>query len=276
MTKITVLIDNQPHRENPSLEVEHGLSFYIETINEKILIDTGASDRFLHNAGKLGIDIADVDYLILSHAHNDHTGGLACFLQHNNKAKICLSSHINGAGYYSNRRKLMRYISIDYNLVQDNKGRFIFVSDNQQLTPDIRIVSRIPARYSLPQADRTLFAGSAPDSFDHEIAVLIVQGCQTVLLSSCTHMGLLNTLDACAPASPSVFIGGMHLIDSDADNQFETESEYNSIAETIRKLYPDLHIYTGHCTGSSAKCALTRLLPGQFHTFHTGYEWNIP
>ena len=83
MTKITVLIDNQPDPERPSLETEHGLSFYIQTDKSNILLDVGASDKFLNNAGQLGIDIADVDCLVLSHAHNDHTGGVACFLQHN-------------------------------------------------------------------------------------------------------------------------------------------------------------------------------------------------
>lgn len=264
MMRITVLVDNQPHPENLSLDVEHGLSFYIETErHDKILLDVGASDKFLHNANKLGINIADVDYLILSHAHNDHTGGLACFLENNKKAKIYLSSNINGLGVYSNRRKNMRDISIDYSLLQEYRERFIFVSNNMQLTPSVQIICDIPIRYSIPQANRTLFAGKEPDTFNHEIAVL---------LSSCTHLGLLNTLEA-AQTSPTIFIGGMHLIDSDDDNKFETEKEYNTMAETLRVRYPDLQIYTGHCTGSNAQCVLTNLMPKQFHTFYTGYEW---
>lgn len=273
MMKITVLVDNQPHPENLSLDVEHGLSFYIETeCNDKILLDVGASDKFLHNAKRLGVNIADVDYLILSHAHNDHTGGLACFLQNNQKAKIYLSSNINGLGYYSNRRKNMRDISIDYSLLQEYRERFIFVSNNMQLTPSVHVICDIPIRYSLPQANRTLFAGKEPDTFNHEMAVLLKRESQYVLLSSCTHLGLLNTLEA-SQISPTTFIGGMHLIDSDDNNKFETEKEYNSIAETLRTRYPDLQIYTGHCTGCNAQRVLTNLMPKQFHIFHTGFEW---
>ena len=79
-----------PHPEKPSLVAEHGLSFYVETRHEKILLDVGASDKFMRNAHNLGIEIADVDVLVLSHAHKDHTGGLAHFLQNNSKARcIC-------------------------------------------------------------------------------------------------------------------------------------------------------------------------------------------
>lgn len=274
--KIKVLVDNMPHPEKPSLVAEHGLSFYVETRHEKILLDVGASDKFMRNAHNLGIEIADVDVLVLSHAHKDHTGGLAHFLQNNSKAKVYLSANINGSGYYSNRRKDMRDISIDYGLLMANKERFEAVADNIRLSPTVRIIGKIPVSHSLPKADRTLFAGDAPDTFNHEIALLISEGDQTVLMSSCTHLGLLNTLEACAPVVPRVFIGGLHLVDSDEDNCFESDEDYASMAEMINSRYPGIQIYTGHCTGSRAKCVLKSLLPDHFHVFHTGYEWKYP
>lgn len=271
--KIKVLIDNMPHPEKQSLEAEHGLSFYIETGNEKIMLDVGVSEKFMLNARSLGIDIADVDTLILSHAHKDHTGGLACFLQNNSKAKVYVSANVNGSGYYSNRRKDMRNISIDYGLLMANRERFELVAGNIRLSPTVSIIGKIPVIHGLPKADRTLFAGDVPDTFNHEIALLIAEGNKTVLMSSCTHLGLLNTLKVCAPGEPSVFFGGLHLVDSDDDNQFESDADYVSMAEMICSRYPELQIYTGHCTGNNAKCILKSLLPGQFHVFHTGYEW---
>lgn len=265
-----------PHPEKPSLVAEHGLSFYVETGHEKILLDVGASDKFMRNAHNLGIEIADVDVLVLSHAHKDHTGGLAHFLQNNSKAKVYLSANINGSGYYSNRRKDMRDISIDYGLLMDDKERFEPVADNIWLSPAVRIIGKIPVGHSLPKADGTLFAGDSPDTFNHEIALLISEGDQTVLMSSCTHLGLLNTLEACAPVVPRVFIGGLHLVDSDEDNCFESDEDYASMAEMINSRYPGMHIYTGHCTGSRAKCVLKSLLPDHFHVFYTGYEWKYP
>lgn len=75
--KATVLADNIPQGE---LRGEWGLSIYIEYQGRNILLDTGASDLFLRNAGKLGKDIAKADYAVLSHAHYDHADGMRVFL----------------------------------------------------------------------------------------------------------------------------------------------------------------------------------------------------
>ena len=55
---------------------EPALSFYIEDNDCKILFDTGYSDIFLENARKMGINLCDIDCIVLSHGHNDHTCGL--------------------------------------------------------------------------------------------------------------------------------------------------------------------------------------------------------
>ncbi len=72
--KITTLLENKTTCD--ALRCEHGLSLYIETAKHKILFDSGASDAFWENAKALGIDLAQVDIAFLSHAHNDHCGGL--------------------------------------------------------------------------------------------------------------------------------------------------------------------------------------------------------
>ena len=58
---------------------EHGLILYIETNALKILFDVGASELFLENAKKLDVNISDIDYLIISHGHYYHGGGLRMF-----------------------------------------------------------------------------------------------------------------------------------------------------------------------------------------------------
>ena len=94
--KITVLAENSVCKTNSlNVKAENGLSLFIEFDERKILFDTGQSDLFIHNAEKMGIDLSQVDYLVISHGHFDHGGGLKHFLKINKKAKIFL--HINAA-----------------------------------------------------------------------------------------------------------------------------------------------------------------------------------
>ncbi len=71
--KIVNLIENT--KGDKECLFEHGLSFYVETANHKLLVDTGATGAFMENADKLGVDLSQVDTLILSHGHYDHAGG---------------------------------------------------------------------------------------------------------------------------------------------------------------------------------------------------------
>ena len=82
-----VLIDN---KTKDSLIPEWGLSIYIEYEGHKILLDTGASEKFLRNADICGVDISDVEFGVLSHAHYDHSDGMAAFFERNQKASFYL------------------------------------------------------------------------------------------------------------------------------------------------------------------------------------------
>ena len=87
--KITVLAENTVCETNSlNGEAENELSLFIEFDERVILFDTGQSDIFVHNAGKMGIDLSEVDYLVISHGHFDPRGGLRHFLKINKKAKI--------------------------------------------------------------------------------------------------------------------------------------------------------------------------------------------
>ena len=69
-------------------EAAHGLSFYVETDNHKLLFDSSPSELVIRNARKLGVDLTAIDTVILSHGHYDHSGGILPFVEINPRAKI--------------------------------------------------------------------------------------------------------------------------------------------------------------------------------------------
>ncbi len=74
--KITTLVENSVAQSGNPLIGEHGLSFFIETGTNKILFDTGQNLAIANNAKVLGIDLRQIDSVVLSHGKYDHTGGL--------------------------------------------------------------------------------------------------------------------------------------------------------------------------------------------------------
>jgi 7,8-dihydropterin-6-yl-methyl-4-(beta-D-ribofuranosyl)aminobenzene 5'-phosphate synthase len=76
--KLTVLVDDNMS-DCRRLLAEHAF-FYIEDDGKKILFDTGYSDVFIKNAISLGINLLDLDYIVLSHGHYDHTWGLTHYM----------------------------------------------------------------------------------------------------------------------------------------------------------------------------------------------------
>ncbi|MBS3821916.1 MAG: MBL fold metallo-hydrolase [Planctomycetes bacterium] len=72
---ITVLVDETAGRRG--LLAEHGLAFWLALPEGSVLFDTGQGMALRHNAGRLDLDLASVDAVVLSHGHYDHTGHLA-------------------------------------------------------------------------------------------------------------------------------------------------------------------------------------------------------
>jgi 7,8-dihydropterin-6-yl-methyl-4-(beta-D-ribofuranosyl)aminobenzene 5'-phosphate synthase len=102
--KWTVLSDNRTC--NNLLQTEHGLSILLETVKHRILLDTGASDAFIRNAEKMGIDLSTVDYVFISDGHSDHAGGLKHFMEIKTQAKVIVSPDALKGRFFSKRRYL--------------------------------------------------------------------------------------------------------------------------------------------------------------------------
>ncbi len=239
--KITVLTENTPFSEQ--FEAEHGLSLYIETENHKILFDTGQTDLFARNAEKLGIKLEDVDIAILSHGHYDHSGGLNRFLEINSKAPVYLSRfafepHFSG---------LEKYIGLDMDL--QCSDRLVFTDDFLKIDDELTLYSCNDKENLFPCESFGLYAKHddrlIPDDFRHEQYLMINENGKKILISGCSHKGILNITKW---LEPDILVGGFHFMKLDVENNSDADTLSES-AEILNSTGTEF--YTCHCTGTT-------------------------
>ena len=233
--KITVLTENTSKK--PLFEAEHGLSLYIETENHKILFDMGQSNLFLQNAKKLGINLENVDIAVLSHGHYDHGGGLETFLEINQKAKVFVSRHAFEPHYNGSDK----YIGLDINL--KDHPRLTFTGDVFCIDEELCLYTcnDKPKKYPLGSFGlNTMEKGKlSPDDFRHEQYLLITEQGKDVLISGCSHKGIMDIADW---FRPHVLVGGFHF------SKLPLSETLKDFATTLATY--NTEFYTCHCTGT--------------------------
>ena len=272
--KLTVLSENTSVSE--SLESEHGLSIYIETTGHHILFDTGAGCIFKRNAEKLGVDLATVDLLVISHGHYDHGGGLRTFLEVNSRAKIFIHKQAFEA-HYSKRPEGVASIGLDETLLPNE--RFVFCGDQAVIDENIEVFSRVRPKRLYPSCNAMLLMKRGdefvPDDFAHEQNLVIQQDGKTMLIAGCAHKGIVNIVDACKDRLgqyPDYFVGGFHLT-GQRGNQSETPDVVDAIGEYLASM--PARYYTCHCTGKENLQRLKRILGERIRPLSTGDRISI-
>lgn len=217
--RIIVLSDDCCRANNLGLRSEHGLSLYIEHNNQKIIFDTGASDNFINNAQKLGIDISLINKLIISHPHNDHIGGLDYFLKENQIADIYISPYIFKKYYFKFGMFKLKIGDQAYSDIYTNySNRFRFVSSTIKIAKDMFLITGIKGKDENFLIKENL--GYKEDTFDYEITLLIKNNYHLNVVTGCSHAGIKNILDVVQLFSKRIYntempmnvIGGLHLI----------------------------------------------------------------
>lgn len=243
--KLTVLTENTA---SPDFLAEFGLSYLLEHDDMKILFDTGSTDVFKKNAGKLDIDLQTVDMIVLSHGHWDHGNGLK-YLK--NKPLLC------HPGVFIRRYHKNDDVHIGLELSREEleqRFQIILSGTPYKISDKIIFLGEIPRRNAF-ESKSTAFMDEhgKEDYIPDDSALTMVVNDELVVVSGCAHSGICNIIeyarDVTGVKKVNTVIGGFHL-----------KSDDRQTKETIQYL-KDLQIakvLPSHCTQLPALAAFYR------------------
>jgi 7,8-dihydropterin-6-yl-methyl-4-(beta-D-ribofuranosyl)aminobenzene 5'-phosphate synthase len=258
-----------------ALRGEWGLAMHCESKRgsetRHVMIDFGYTPEvLLNNMEILGVDPSVFDAMVLSHGHYDHFGGMVGFLNAHGKAlKKKLPFYVGGEDCFCLRRNaggdfgaLDRKAIVDSSLslmmaaepalIADHgftTGRIGQTSFEHPLQPTKEIVGIFDGFGCFPEAmpAEKNTGDYIADDFDHEIATsYMVKGKGLVVLTSCSHRGVINTVHQAMKAAGTdkvhAVLGGFHIVPPLDD------AYIRRTIEEFKKINPD-HLIVGHCTG---------------------------
>ncbi len=283
--KITVLIENTSIDNFIS---EHGLSFLIEYEDMRILLDAGTTDAFMRNADKMGVDLTNLDFAVLSHGHYDHSGGFEALFERNKNVKVYARKEAFGT-FLSGSGGEIHEIGIPNNVL---KYRERFAEENgaegidgaEEVSGATEVAEGVfliphntPDLYKIGEKSRlyrkegeTVF----PDDFVHEQSLVFDTEKGLIIFNSCSHGGVENIIrevkEACRK-KVYAYVGGFHM-KGKANGQevcaFSKE-EVDRLCNAIKEQGIEF-IYTGHCTGEQGLLELQKRLGTVIYPLTTG------
>jgi len=249
---ITTLVDNTARKD---LACEHGLSFWIEYGDKRVLFDTGQSNIIVRNAKLLGINLAEAETIVLSHGHYDHTGGLSAVLDIAPQATVYLhpaavkpkfgrkNSKTREIGISDSTKKMI--------ISRAKNGKVIWTEMPTEVRTGLFVTSRIPRITNFEDVGGAFFVDSdcrRADKFPDDQAMFFDSPKGLVVLLGCAHSGVANTLHYVTKLSGQeriyAVIGGMHLLNASAERIERTIDVFRQ--------YDVQRIGPAHCTGSNA------------------------
>ncbi len=260
--RLTVLVDNNTFIDQYLLG-EPAVSYYIESEGRKILFDAGYSDVFLLNAAKLGIDLTQLDMVVLSHGHPDHSWGLAHLLR--------LYSEARAGGRMTHKPTLVAHPLVftqrSYQgdphigslLQPQDLAPFFDIQlsrDPLQLTERLTFLGEIERRNDFEAQEslgETVVDGQrAPDWVLDDTALAYRAADGLVVVTGCSHAGICNITEQARRVGGQEkvldIIGGFHLLNP-------SEKQMNGTVDYLAQLDP-AQVHACHCTDLQAKLAL--------------------
>lgn len=268
--RLTVLVENSVNTRG--LRAEHGLAFLLQTERHRVLFDTGQSDLFLENARRLKLDLRDVEAVVLSHGHYDHTGGLKVVNGLAPHARLYLHPAAVSpkfAGQPDGIRRAIGMAEENVKVVRNAPQSVTWTQSPAKIVEGIFVTGEIPRPNNFEDTGGRFFldeAGSQPDPLVDDQALFFDTREGLVVVLGCGHAGVVNTLEHIRQLTGNrpirAVIGGMHLLNASPERMKKTLEAFREW--NLQQIIP------GHCTGVAAVAKLWAAFPGRCVACATG------
>lgn len=266
--ELTVLVDNNTLNDKYYIG-EPAVCYYIVDGDNKILFDTGYSDAFIKNASSMGIDIQNVDSIVISHGHEDHSNGLKYYLDSMRDRKIKLISH----PLTFNKKKLdNEMICSPYSLELLGDYFDILVSKEPlNISENLVYLGEIPHLLDFEERcamGKIKIDGNYVDDYLYDDSSVVYKSSEgLIIIAGCSHSGICNIIEyakkVCNDSRIYGVIGGFHL--TEINSRLNETIEYFK-KNNIKKVMPC------HCTSLTVKSQFVYNLGEYVEEVGVGYK----
>ena len=259
-TRITIICENSVSLKGGL--GEHGFAAYLETERGNYLFDTGRGQTLIPNLLHFDKDPLSIQKIILSHGHQDHTGGLASILELLGEVEVLAHPDVFSTRYHVSQKdgkEVRRFAGMKFKraYLESLGGKFILEKSYRRVTREMFLTGEVPRMTSFEKGDAKLFAESGgnliPDPFLDDQSLVIESPKGLVLLLGCAHSGMINILEYIFEKTGRdqvyAILGGTHL-------DFASPLQVEETIAALKK-YKVEHIGVSHCTGLKAASRLS-------------------
>ncbi|MGE5415589.1 MAG: MBL fold metallo-hydrolase [Acidobacteriota bacterium] len=271
--EITILVENTA--PVPGMCGEYGFGILVKVDGKGILFDTGLNDSVVRNANFLGIKPSDIDAIVISHGHFDHTGGLINALKFLGPRDIFLHPEALKPKFAGRGPNRWAIGVPGLNEIEAIGGKWVFNTGPVTIFPGVMLSGPVPRENSIEDTGGVFTTdgtdGEIDDLLTDDQALIVDHPEGLVIVSGCAHAGMINTIEYATKITGrskiKAWIGGTHLITATPER----------LEMTIDKLqsYDIDTIVVSHCTGFKAAATLYSRLGEKVIKGDGGYRFNL-
>lgn len=253
-----------------------GYSSLIEYGGRRILFDTGSNlANFEHNVKLLNVDLKSLDFVVISHRHNDHTAGLHHVLREN--PKVTIYTPIEGAAFNGQTgpalmNLIKRYVETVPDELRYFGGNPPSVNRSESPWTGARFEQISKSTEVLPGVFLFSTQSDVPGTREmNEISMLIKTPRGAVVVVGCSHPGIEKILETVIKIEPKIYsvFGGFHLVDV-------PDPKVTEMVTAFKEKWKIERMAAGHCTGQFAFAELIRVFGDRFDVAGLGSVISLP